>query len=130
MDYEVKKGNHKDFGNLIAPGIHKFSIVKAIEKKYSDGISYIQICFKVENENEVYWVYDFLKESQSIKIKYFWQSINLAKNYESGKIEVEDCLGQTGFFEISHSFINSKIKPYVVKYLVDVDKVNGVTINE
>ena len=104
MKYKVMSQLDVYTKNILPQGEHIFEIVRAEDLISKKNNPIFKLTFKVEVNNEVFWICDYLSEKIPWKIKNFMDAINILDNYTLGEITSEDCLGKKGRFRIVQEY--------------------------
>ncbi len=83
---------------MLEPGIYEFEILKAEEAtSKTSGKPMIKVTLKVFSHNgSTRQVTDYLMEAMAWKLRHFFGAVGLAKEYDSGELSPEACIGRTG----------------------------------
>jgi hypothetical protein len=103
-------------GGLLPNGWYDFEVMHAEEKTSKAGNEMIALKLRVFNPlgGEKH-VYDYLLESNSIKMFDFCESVGLTDKYEAGTLSADDCIERAARVKIA---TDSKNKDYAPKNVV------------
>ena len=101
MRFQPKTEQEIQAMNLIAPGVYQFEVIAAKDKMSKKGNEMIEVQLKIWDINgHEHFVYDYLLESMSYKLKHFTDVTGLADKYAAGNLEASDCVGMCGNVEL------------------------------
>jgi hypothetical protein len=113
---------------LLTPGIYDFEIVEASEQISKNGNDMIKLKLCIYgNDGEANYIFDYLMEKLSYKLKHCSDACGLLDKYESGELTDFDLINKTGKAKVGIQ--KSKDPQYgdknVIQDYVKRDAVNG-----
>lgn len=86
--------------NLLQPADYPFEVLEAEDKVSKQGNEMIALKLKIEIDDGMRIVFDYLLEAVEYKLRHFFDSIGMLDEYESGDISAEDVVGAAGIAKI------------------------------
>lgn len=133
-----KTDEELDMEGLAPEGVYDFDVIEAQETvSKSSGDPMIKLKIRVFTDNGDRFIYDYLIESFAKKLKHFFRTGGLEKDYETGSIPVEKIKEVKGKVKIriepeKVETINGESKTYRAKNVVEDygDESIGVSKNQ
>lgn len=87
--------------NLIEAGTYDFEVLEAKDRQSKSGNEMIELKLKIwDNNGHERFVYDYLLESMSYKLKHFCECTGLLQKYEDGELRDVHCVGKSGKLDL------------------------------
>jgi hypothetical protein len=87
--------------NLIPAGTYPFEVAQAESKRSKGGNEMIELNVRIFlDDGRSRFIRDYLLEKLAFKLFHFCTYTGLAKEYEAGTLQAQDCNGRTGFAKI------------------------------
>jgi len=102
MRFTPKSESEIQRSNLIDAGVYNFQVIAAKDTVSKNGNEMIELQLNVWDMNgREHFIYDYLLEAMSFKLRHFAESTGLLGRYEAGELVANDCIGKSGNVEIS-----------------------------
>lgn len=109
MKFAPKTEEELEVQSLLEPGIYQFQVLDATNEMSKKGNEMIKLSLQLWDKDACcHWIFDYLLEAMSFKLRHFCSVTGLMTKYEKGQLDASDCIGKTGCVEISIKEGNSK----------------------
>lgn len=101
MKFAPKTEEELEVQTLLQPGNYQFHVADASNEKSKNGNEMIKLSLQLwDKDGSTHFVYDYLLEAMSFKLRHFCAVTGLMIKYESGMLDATDCIGKQGHVEI------------------------------
>lgn len=102
MRFQPKTKDELEAMNLVKPGIYKFTVLDAEDKKSKSGNEMIQLKLEVFDESgSPRHVFAFLLEAMANRLYEFCESTSMVNHYDNGTLRAVDCIGKSAWLELT-----------------------------
>ena len=101
MKFAPKTEAELETMSLLEPGIYPFQVTCASNEVSKSGNEMLKLTVMIwGKDGSIHYIYDYLLEAMSYKLRHFCESAGLMDKYELGELYPTDCMNAQGNLEL------------------------------